>query len=134
MKTKRKRLVNETDIEEPPKRKVKQSQSSEVRTRKVRVQSDEQVSPTKKRKVKKIVEQDSQGVPESSAPKEIKTDQSENLEDKKDSKTIESTKPAKKKTDGKKRKPVKRKRKPKVEKIDEEKLQDDLVSDFLSDD
>ena len=134
MKTKRKRLVNETDTDEPPKRKVKQSQSSEVRTRKVKVHSDEQVSPTKKRKVKKIVEQDSQAVPESSAPKEIKTDQSENLEDKKDSKTIESTKTAKKRTDGKKRKPVKRKRKPKVEKIDEDKLQDDLVSDFLSDD
>ena len=98
------------------------------------MQSDEQLGPTKKRKVKKIVEQDSQVVPESSAAKKIKTDQSENLEDQKDSRTIESTKTAKKRTDGKKRKPVKRKRKPKVEKIDEDKLQDDLVSDFLSDD
>ena len=34
MKTKRKRLVNETDIEETPKRKVKQSKTSEVKTRK----------------------------------------------------------------------------------------------------
>ena len=134
MKTKRKRLVNETDIEETPKRKVKQSQTSEVKTRKVKVQIDEQVSPTKKRKVKKTAQRETQGVPKSSAPKEIETDQSENVEPKKDSKLIESTNSGKKRTGGKKRKPVKRKRKPKVEKIDEEKLQDDLVSDFLSDD
>lgn len=115
MKTKRKRLVVDSEpVKTVSKKKVVAKETQTVKTRKVRAQIS--------------TEETNEAVNEEAKVSVKKRKAKVNAKSKDEEEKVEST-------PKKKRKPVKRKKKPSSEKsIDEEKLQDNLVNDFLSED